>query len=402
MVGEKLKWRESRIANRVGEWLFCLSLVTIFLPLKIYPLVFLVAGLFFLWQTASWPKASWYWALGLFVGYTLLRFSLDYGGQQTLLEGEVKLLVNLFFLACATHWLDRRDNANLLGLVDGSLHLVLLLCFVQLWIYHQAWDYKLVFGGSSSGQTSRLYREHLFFWGLPDKNMFGARIALLGFSYILIPFVKERKMVLWRILAVGLLAFLSLSRTPIVALLIGVFLLGWFYLPKKGRLFLLVLLVLAIPVLVMKLLRVDQMTASNDGMGVRLTYWRAFVEHVDKISIWGNGLNAGGPFLEKYAAYYHGEPHVHNTFMTCYVDFGAIGLLAYSAFFFLYFKDIYATSRSVKWALVLLIPLLSIMMILYSGYDNDVVCYMILATLLTTQYKKSYVVSNKSARRHSG
>ncbi|WP_084163807.1 O-antigen ligase family protein [Olivibacter sitiensis] len=392
MVREKTIWKHSIAANKIGEWLFCLCLVTIFLPLKIYPLVFLVAGLFFLWQTGIWSKTNWYWPLGIFAGYTLVRFALDYGGQKVLLEGEIKLLVNLFFLASATHWLYNRDNRELLTLVNRSLHVVLLLCFVQLWIYHQAWDYKLVFGGASSGETSRLYRYRLFFWGLPDKNMFGARIALLGFAYILIPFVKERKIVLWRILAIGLLAFLSLSRTPIVALLIGVFLLGCFYLPKKARLILIVLMALAVPVVVVKLLRVDSITASNDGMGVRLTYWRAFFSHWNEISIWGNGLNAGGPFLAKYARYYHGEPHVHNTFMTCYMDFGWIGLGSYLAFLILFFRDIYLVSSSMKWMWLVLAPLLAIMMILYSGYDNDVVCYLALATLLTTQYR-SYVLS---------
>ena len=343
------------------EVMLALSLVSIFLPFKIYPIIFLLSS---------------------FVFYAVVSFLVVFNREIHLLTNIIKMLVNFVFLFFAVSWLRQRDNTVLVELVDYVLHLIFLLVFVQLISYHAAMDFGLLSGSSSSGQASSLYNKALYFWGLEDKNMFGARIALLGFPYILIPVIRFNKLSYWRVAAVFLLAFLSLSRTPVVALLIGVFFLVWLCSRTRWRIIAVFVLGLALPFILQNVIRVEHLTASNDGMGIRLTYWKAFINHFNEISPLGQGFMKAPEFLVQYADFYRGEPHIHNTFMTAYLELGIVGLVSYVLFLMYYFLDCKRMLPDCRFWIMAFLPLLSIMMILYSGYDNDIVIYLTLIFLL--------------------
>ncbi|MFB2121026.1 O-antigen ligase family protein [Parapedobacter sp. 2B3] len=374
----------SNIRGNQSMWCevwFCLALLAVFLPVKIYPLVFLVASAFFAFDTKGWLRHGWVWFLAVFAGYAAAAFLMGLPAEARELTNFLKLLVNFTFLYAAVAWLVQRHNGRLLQWVDITLHIALALTLLQLLVYHQAAGFRWLGGAATSAQGSALYQYGTYFWGLDDKNMFGARIALLGFVYVLLPTVRRHAIVWWRIALVLLLAWLSLSRTPMVALLMGVGFLVWLAANTRWRVALGVLVVLALPV-VAQVVRVGNITASNDGMGVRLTYWKAFFEHFSAISPMGNGFMSGSDFLGRYAAFYHGEPHIHNTFMSCYLDFGIVGLVSYALFLCQYFRFGVQQYGGQWFWWVAAIPLLAIMMILYSGYDNDIVLYLVLAFLL--------------------
>jgi len=379
-------------AEFLAESLFCLSLLSVFIPWKIYPVVFLCSAIIFFFTAyrqsintiGQLVKQPWCLSLLIFTGYACISYFLTYDGQARLSTNFVKLLINVFFFCSAMYWLSQRNNSKLLGYLDITLHFIFLLCLIQLLLYHNRFDFQLLGGASSSAKASALYNEHLFFWGLSDKNMFGARLALLGFSYILIPVVRKNRINCWRIVFVFLLAYLSLSRTPVVALLIGIFLLLWFFGKRPVKISLLLVSCILSPFIIHKLIRVEQLTSSNDGMGVRLTYWRAFFQHFDAISPFGNGFLKGGDFLQQYATYYHGEPHIHNTFLSCYLEFGLIGFLSYSLFLWFFYRYCNAKNAFSSFWLAAFLPLLAIMMILYSGYDNDIILYLLLIFIIGT------------------
>jgi len=295
------------------------------------------------------------------------------------------LLVNPLFLVCSIHWLSQRDNARLTRFLDWTLGILLLLSLVQLLVYHASFDFRLILGSDTSGQASGLYRPGLYYWGLDDKNMFGARIALLGFVFVFIPVLQKHKLCVLRILFVFLIAFLSLSRTPMVALLIGVFALSWMILERKWRIVLLVAVAIALPFFLTQVVRIDSITSSNDGMGIRIVYWTAFFSHLSELSIWGGGFLEARDFLQENAKFYRGEPHIHNTFMTTYMEFGITGFLAFTAFIGLFFQACLQRIGQIGMWIVLFLPILAIMMILYSGYDNDVAVYFVLVWLVGSQ-----------------
>lgn len=367
------------------ESLFLISLTSIFIPWKVYPFFFLISSLLFLRE--SWPfhLDKWMISLGVYLCYGLLIFALTYSGTPLEIGNAAKLLVNSIFLVCSVHWLSKRENTSLTHFLDWTLGLLLLVSLLQLLIYHASFDFRLILGSDTSGQASGLYRPALYYWGLDDKNMFGARIALLGFVFVFIPVLQKQKLSALRILFVFLIAFLSLSRTPMVALLIGIFALTWMILERKWRIVLLVAMAIALPFFLTQVVRIDSITSSNDGMGIRIVYWTAFLSHFSELSIWGGGFLEAKSFLQENARFYRGEPHIHNTFMTTYVEFGIIGFLAFTAFVGLFFHACLQRTKQAGLWIVLFLPIIAIMMILYSGYDNDVVIYFVLIWLVGSQ-----------------
>ncbi|SKB46729.1 O-antigen ligase like membrane protein [Parapedobacter luteus] len=364
------------------EVLFCMALLAVFVPVKGYPLVFLLASLSFFVDTPALLRHAWVWFLLVFTGYASFIFFMNMPAGQREMTNFLKLPVNFTYLYFAVGWVIQRDNSRLLRWVDITLHLALGLSLLQLISYHYAADFRWIGGAPTSAHGSALYRPSHYFWGLDDKNMFGARIALIGFVYILLPVVRQRVIVWWRIAAVLLLAWLSLSRTPVVALFLGVFCLLWAAAAVRWRMVLALAALSVLPFVAEKVVRIDNITASNDGMGVRLVYWKAFFQHFTAISPLGNGFMAGSTFLGRHAEFYHGEPHIHNTFLSCYLDFGVIGFFSYVLFLgcFFHFCHRQQPNRVFWW--VAWLPLLAIMMILYSGYDNDIILYLVLVCLL--------------------
>ncbi|MEH6307402.1 O-antigen ligase family protein [Olivibacter sp. CPCC 100613] len=370
--------------------LLCLALLSVFLPWKIYPAIFLIASVVFLIGAYRYHPSGlktflqqpWVLAIGVFVVYACGSFFATANGQTQIRDNLIKMLVNFCFFTSSIYWLSQCEKKNLVRMIDWTMHVIFVLCFIQLLIYHQAFHFHLLTGAASSAKGSALYNKDLFFWGLSDKNMFGARLALFGLIYILIPLVSNFRISFTRILLIFSLAFLSLSRTPIVALLIGVFLIFWFFANKTVRIALFAFLCVLAPYLFIKVLRVDTLTASNDGMGVRITYWKAFFQHFREIQPWGNGFLKGGDFLQQHAAYYHGEPHIHNTFLSNYLELGIVGFVSYLLFLCFFYRYCTQINNLRSFWLAVFLPLLAIMMILYSGYDNDIVLYLQLAFLL--------------------
>jgi|GEM_PF-459446 len=384
------------IGLTLTELSFCVSLIAIFFPFKIYPFFFL--GTSFLCvldllssklsdrQPIFSEKSSLIplWAVFLFVFtlYACISFVGTYNGSPFIASNLLKLGINVCFLYTAVIWLNRRNNALLMHWVDKTLLIILILCLLQLLVYHQAFHFKLLLGVASSNEASTLYNARLFFWGLDDKNMFGARLALLGFLFILLPVSYAQKLASWRIIFVFALGYLSLSRTPVVALILGVFFLIWIIAKTPIRIGLLVFLGATLPYIAKKLIRVEHIAASNDGMGVRLAYWKTFFRHFEEISPLGNGFLRGGEFLKENAPFYHGEPHIHNTFLSCYLELGLIGFFSYTLFLIYYYRFCLTKLPLPLFWLAAFLPLIAIMMILYSGYDNDIVLYLSLIFLM--------------------
>jgi hypothetical protein len=367
----------------LGEVLFLVSIVSVFFPVKIYPAIFLISSIQFYRESPKIKLEIWSISLLVFSAYAALSFALTFKGDAIILVNLAKLLINFCFLFFATHWLRARDNSLLLTRLEAVLSVVFILVLLQLLVYHEAMNFRLIRGSSSSGEASSLYNKSLYFWGLNDKNMFGARIALLGFILICIPVVARNSVSALRILLIFGLAFFSLSRTPLIALLIGVFLLIWMIASKKWRIVLIIGVLICLPFLLDKIIRIDNLTSSNDGMGIRLVYWKAFFQHFTEISPLGNGFLSAPEFLIKYAAFYRGEPHIHNTFLSAYLELGIVGLVSFLSFLWFFFRESATAFSNLRFQFLLFLPLLSILMILYSGYDNDVVLYLILIFLLT-------------------
>ncbi|MCL6260681.1 O-antigen ligase family protein [Aquiflexum sp. TKW24L] len=371
-------------AVRPSEILFCFAILSVFIPIKIYPVVFLVSALAFYFDTAKLDFPKWSIFLTVFGLFALISFIAVYDTETSRLTNIIKLLVNFVFLYFAVTWISRRDNQRLIKSLDLILHLIFILVFLQLLYYHQALDFRLIGGSTSSGQASMLYNKDLYIWGVDDKNMFGARIAMIGFPYILIPLVQKNRVAILRIIFIFGLGYLSMSRTPIVALIIGCGYLLWISSHNWMRIAMIVFVVAAFPFVLQKIIRIDQLTSSNDGMGTRLVYWKAFFQNLREIPIWGIGFEKAPEFMQQYSEFYRGEPHIHNTFLNSYLELGIVGLLSFASFLFYFVQACFKKMANTHFWIMVFLPLIAIMMILYSGYDNDIILYLALVYLLGT------------------
>src|SRR5690606_21322101 len=119
-----------------GEALFCLTLVSIFFPVKIYPVVFLLASLLYLGDTPTLLRHPWVGFLALFTGYATLMLAVYPPKDIQVYVNFLKLPINLGYLYCSVGWLVRRSNSRLLTWVDVTLHAVFAITLLQLLVYH--------------------------------------------------------------------------------------------------------------------------------------------------------------------------------------------------------------------------------------------------------------------------
>jgi len=368
--------------NRINCFLFCLAILSINFPIKIYPVVFVIASISFLIQSSPIQLRPWSLCLLCYSIYAITIFIITGQFDELRVINFYKIIVNFLFLFSSICWLKINNDSKLITWVDRSLHVTFVLILLQLLAYHQASGFQFIAGGDTSNDGNSIYDLSKYFWGLDNKNLFGARIATLGFPYILLGVIRNGKISIFRIGFILFLAFISMSRTPILALLVGVLLLLW-NIPKKYlKVALVTIILVSLPYILNKALRINNITDTDDGMGVRLVYWQSMFKNLDQISIFGNGFQAANEFLPRYSPIYTGEPNIHNTFLNNYLDFGIFGLIFYVLFLYYFYKYCYRQFNDRTFWLISFSPLITVMMLLFPGYDNDIVVYLILIFMI--------------------
>lgn len=371
----------------IGSALISISMLSTFSPFKIYPVLFFCTAIYLLATSPRMKKMWWAGWLLAYICYVLLQTALFRGfGLQGLsdqpdmgveaVSNFVKLIVNNLFLIAVVNWASLNSVQVLRRHLDKVLHISFALTLLQLAVYIRYAGFEHIIADTSSA-ASLMYDPRLCFWGMADKNVLGGRIALFGFVYILNYFISHQQIPIWRTFIVLLCAFLSNSRTPMVALVLGLVYVLYKHL-RAGRRVVLILAVLALsPFMLMRLIRVDSLLDTNDGMGIRLIYWSTFWDHFKELSLWGSGFLSAHGFLTKYSPVYLGEPHLHNIFLNNYLDFGIIGFILYSLFVVAFYRYCKRQQVWFKWYWrAAFIPIIGLMLTLATEYDSDTAVYL--------------------------
>jgi O-Antigen ligase len=331
-------------------------------------------------------KMSWTIWLWLYIGYAVLIalllnaaiFGVTYlpfGVEQ--ITNLAKLVIGGFFLVSVINWASLNNGLKLRRQLDWVLHCSFFLTLVQLLVYEAHNGFGQIIAGSSS-EAAEMYVPSLCFWGIPDKNVFGARIALFGFLYLFNYFIWTRRFPLSRTILVLTCAFLSNSRTPMAALFLGIAYVLFRKFRYKGKIALIAAIAAISPFLLIRLLRVDSLFDTSDGFGIRIIYWSTFFTHFSNLPQFGSGFMSGGKFLSDNSPIYLGEPHLHNLFLNNYLDFGIPGFVAYIGFLVALYRFCKRDSKvwfPWYWTAAFL-PLLSIMSTLSTGYESDTWVYL--------------------------
>jgi len=330
----------------------------------------------------------------LYSGLGLQAHALDTPIGPEELTNLVKLIVNSFFLVAVVNWSKDTYTPTLRRHLDLMLHCTFALILLQLIVYIEHSGFDKIGSSESSNAAGYLYDPALCFWGVPEKNVFGAKIALFGFIYLFNYYIWEHRLPIWRAVIVFLCAFLSNSRTPMAALFIGIIYVLFRHLRIGGRVVLSLCVTAILPFILGRLLRVDNFLDPDDGMGVRIVYWSTFFSRFSDVSIFGRGFMSAGKFLATYSPIYLGEPQIHNLFLNNYLDFGIFGSLSYVLFLVFFYR--FCQRDSAVWAswywTGAFLPLLAIMLTLSTGYDSDTAVY------LSAIYIIGHCASRKTSR----
>ena len=362
-----------------------LSILASFVPYKIYPAVFIATAVLFLLLGFK-RKSGWLIAPTVFFIFSFAVFILvnEADGDNT--TAIVKLAVNFFLLSsvCASglKGLEGMETQSL-SLLEKYVRIAILLLFAQV-AFFQLKAGGIQLSSDDSYQAGLIFVERNLFWGVADKNILGAKIAIYGFLHSVLYYKVNGRVGVFFPALIIFSALLSLSRTS--SLIYGLFGVVFFFYslklqPRTKVTVLFLFGVLAGLFILPKLadfFRLSNITNLDysDGMGLRLIYWIALFTNLDHVSWHGNGILSGGDFLQKYAAFYNGEPNLHNIFLNTFLDLGFLGLCFYASIWLCYYKRLKMFGLKSLVVAFLIAPLFMLVNSLYTAYDSDPWIYM--------------------------
>ncbi|EGM1787266.1 O-antigen ligase family protein [Salmonella enterica subsp. enterica] len=371
--------RSWAIAHLIG-----ISMLSIFLPVKIYPIIFIIT-MFVMMLRVQLKVHSYYIFASLLLMLILLSSTYTYLDDDTMTAIVKSFLGISLLITSGVFTFNKKHSIETLKIIHTYIFVIIALCFIQILVLHvQSGWYSLTV--SDSYTAGMIFNSDYAIFGGNDKNMFGAKIALFGMIlYVLHKSIYSKGSMLCILLVVAT-GFLSMSRTPVAFFLAALSLYKISF--SRGVLmkissvfFVLIIFAIASPYII-EYLRISSINQGelSDGMSIRLLYWTAVMSNTDVIGMFGNGLLSAREFLPRFSVYYNGEPNVHNLYLNTYLDLGVIGITLYLLMLVSLFLFLRRLSK--KLALVLIACAFIISCTLYTAYDIEMWCYLSLSTII--------------------
>lgn len=399
----------SEINPRKYNWsfidiLYAMSIISIFILGKIYPVIFLlfivVSGFNIITtKRIDFKKEVWIILAMLFMGIAIITSIVN---SELDVMNSIKLIVNILFLIVS--YLTYKDSldVDLKNKVIFVVKFLILINFIQImWIYihNGLFDNVFLNGGLENSDTRYIVSQYKAFIGAESKNIWATKLAFIQLIYLY--YISEKKSfnklnIIFIIMSISNILLL-LSRTGQVAYFIGF---GSFVAYKLithnskkvknlSKIFGIVVLLLGIFIFVDKFLNIR--FDKTDGGYIRLIYWKTFFKHIwDTNFIFGNGMLYTRSFLTDYSPYYIGESNMHNIILNTWLDFGIIGLAVYISFIGTYFYTVFNKTFNFNKIFIIIIPFIATLMLQYLGYDNDIVIFLSLVSVLSLPNEKLY------------
>lgn len=370
---------------------FGMAILSIFLPIKIYPLMFFISISFMLWKTKIKFHFFVFFALCflLLSAFSILHVDID----SDVLTSLVKLSLGIaMMVCCAIFSISGGRSIAMLEIIHKYLSVIIMLCLVQVVILHaESGGVSII--ARDSYIAGMIFNSKYAVFGGEDKNMFGAKVALFGLAqYILHSYLYKKGANLW-LGIIFLAGLLSMSRTPVAFVLATVAL--YKVASRRGfmmklSIFVTLLVVFAIssPYIIdyLRISSIDQGKLS-DGMSIRLLYWAAVLNNIDLIGFFGQGLLSAREFLPIYSEYYNGEPNVHNLYLNTFLDLGFTGITIY----ILMILSLFSYLKHLNGPLAFVIISASFIMscTLYTAYDIEMWCFLSLSIFMLRLIKSA-------------
>lgn len=377
------------------SFLFCASLISTGVVFKIYPAIFLMFILSYLCFYRIHSKLFWPVLVFLISAafFTLLNLGKSFDAVSF-----IKLIVNISFFVCAASFVYKNDVERSLNNLYISAFIYLCLSFVQtLYSVYTLGLWSLPLSISSSSD-SYIISSGTALFGDESKNIFASNVVVFFMAAIVFGYYKKFSLLIWLSVFFGLFCLIYISsRTAQLAFLVFLVALGFHHIYNKKKGFVLaIVFFLFVPLilyLVQSVIRLDYSTLTDfdsaeigghrgDGLLARFIIWGYVFTNLKLDDfIFGNGILS-------FSYYTNGlfvENNPHNVFLSIFLDFGVLTLIAYGYLL----KKIFISNGVIN---ILVFPFLVFANSQYLGYDSGLVMLWLIAIcwnkLLT---KKAYL-----------
>lgn len=360
--------------------LFCIAILSSFLTLKIYPAVYLICMLYSL--SLGLTKKNVLIALCLVPLFIYIVITYVFWTDKIEQADLVffKFLFNSLFFLCICisecfYSNKVKSDINYIKIIEFYLRWALILSLLQM-IILQIQSGGLRFDSTSSYDAGLMFNKYTIFWGVQDKNMAGAKIGLFGFLHAYTYYRLNGKVSLIYAALYIFCSALTLSRTSVILSALT-FLALYFYSIKsifRYIIFIPSLAVLLVMVFsdISSFIRLDSVKAGNadDGMAVRILYWKSFFNNLEHVSPFGNGLLGAIKFLGEFSPTGSAN-NMHNLYINNFLDLGILGSTFYLMMLFSIIIYVYKRNVIKNHCIVILFPIFLVTNTLYTAYDND-------------------------------
>ncbi|HDC4344243.1 TPA: O-antigen ligase family protein [Klebsiella quasipneumoniae] len=314
----------------------------------------------------------------------IIYFVSNDNDESTLAITKLAFNGGFFIIICVAAVFSQRDVSDYikfrtLHILERYLATIVILSLIQVTLL-QLISGGIRFSSDSSYTAGLMFTDHTIFWGVQDKNIMGAKIALFGFLHAYVYYRLKNKINYFFGAIYVLCSAMTLSRTSLLLSFLTFFLLVFLIIKPIYRYYIIIPLVIlggiiAFPKLA-ELVRLDSITnvSRDDGMGIRILFWTAFFSRISDVSFWGNGLLSASDFLGRYSVTGSAN-NMHNLYINNFLDLGVPGSLFYFGFLISMYILIYKRTRDLKNTILMLAPIFVITNTLYTGYDNDTWMY---------------------------
>lgn len=396
--------------NKILEYLYLIILVSIFLKIKIYPIIMLVFIFFTIYNykfnyNFKIIKENLY--IFLFLILSIFNFIIFNKNLENI-SYIFKLVINIgFLLAFKMNNSIFTENKSIEKIMK-VIKFLIIGTFLQILLLYFIKDISLFQFMNTHGSGDAYivnFQNVPFLLGNENKNIWSTKIIFLEIILLTYWYKKEKINYFYMFLILFNCVTL-LSRTGYLALTIYFCVLFFNYILKvikkikNGKYLIIIFFIIFIPIffinldiLFEKIVRVDfssfkleeYLKKENDGGVSRLINWIVFFKYYFQDSpILGVGLGNTQKFLIKYGGFPDGN--MHNFLLNCFLEQGLIIGIIYILFHFEFIKKVIKNLKIES--LMLLLPFYAVISLHYLGYDNDIVIYLSLVSILIKFFKK--------------
>ena len=378
---------------------FFLSLISVFINIQgIYIIFFLLFIFFSLFDVIYkfYYSSKYIIAATLFLTVLIILISSMSSSMIFLTDGISeqgyyfsKYVINYLFLLSWIIWFSTLpiiQKNMLFNHLFYCLFGLLFLNFLQfIYSFFSTEMYKLLATGVSNSSQSKIIGTSEIFIGHNNKNIWASKTTLFTIIFISLLYrmdnlkiINKYKLPIAIIFLVPSLLFFSRTSQVSILLFIIIFTIQNFRV--YSSIFLFLLIAISLPFLLENYFFINFDSYDLDGFSTRLLLWKFFIDNYS-FSLIGNGIGSSAVFLlnEGFIV-----DNFHNIFFNIYWDAGFIGLIAFITFVF------FTTNINLS----LLVPFLVVTSSQYLGYDNDLILYLAMSSVVV--FSKNYNLHVKS------